>query len=124
MPKLPPPHDPDERVVVEVLDRGWDVRVFSADDKRRAYFVPRGFWHLQLWNERARLSVLTPSRLTGGRFELRSAWGRQCFERWSQVASRLRELGISPPDAMAVARAVAREVDDRAVTTNSPGGLA
>ena len=65
----PPPHDPRERTPVATID-GWEIRIFPEQDRRAAYFAPRGFLHAQLWHAEARVSVLTPSRLTGGLFEL------------------------------------------------------
>lgn len=62
----PPPHDPRERELVMVLT-GWEVRLFSGP--KFQYFAPRGFWHVQLWHPEARVSVLTPSRLTSGFYE-------------------------------------------------------
>ena len=35
-----------------------------------SYFAPRGLLHLQLWHPAARVSVLTPSRLTCDRYEV------------------------------------------------------
>lgn len=49
----------------------WEVRLFT--DVRFGYFVKRGLWHVQLWHPRARVSVLTPSRLTLGAYELHAA---------------------------------------------------
>jgi hypothetical protein len=65
----PPPHDPRERAAVASID-GWEIRIFPEGDRRAEYFTPRGFLHAQLWHPQARVSVLTPSRLTGGLFEL------------------------------------------------------
>lgn len=62
----PPPHDPRERERTLVVE-GWEVRLFTG--RKLEYFVPRGFWHLQLWHPHARVSVLTPSRLTCGLYE-------------------------------------------------------
>lgn len=62
----PPPHDPRERELTLVVE-GWEVRLFTG--RMLEYFVPRGFWHLQLWHPHARVSVLTPSRLTCGMYE-------------------------------------------------------
>jgi hypothetical protein len=63
----PAPHDPRERELVLVV-RGWQVRLFS--DERFGYFVPRGLWHVQLWQPERGISVLTPSRLTQQAYEL------------------------------------------------------
>jgi len=64
----PPPHDPRERALVDFVD-GWQVRVFPATDPKFRYFVSRRLLHVQLWHPEARVSVLTPSRLTAGCFE-------------------------------------------------------
>ena len=44
--------------------------MFPPCDRKFQYFVTRGFLHAQLWHRDARVSVLTPSRLTGGVFEV------------------------------------------------------
>lgn len=62
----PPPHDPRERELAVVV-AGWEVRLFGG--RKFEYFVAHGFWHLQLWHPEARVSVLTPSRLTRGLYE-------------------------------------------------------
>jgi hypothetical protein len=62
----PPPHDPRERE--RVFTHGaWEIRLFT--DRKFAYFVGHGLWHIQLWNPDAQVSILTPSRLTRGFFE-------------------------------------------------------
>lgn len=65
----PPLHDPRERALVALVD-GWEVRVFPPCDRKFHYFVTRGFLHAQLWHRGACVSVLTPSRLTNGLFEV------------------------------------------------------
>ena len=62
----PPPHDPRERELAMRLGE-WDIRLFG--NRKFQYFVTRGFWHLQLWHPAARISVLSPSRLTCGFYE-------------------------------------------------------
>lgn len=62
----PPPHDPRERELALVV-AGWEVRLFGG--RKFDYFVTHGFWHLQLWHPEARVSILTPSRLTRGLYE-------------------------------------------------------
>src|SRR5688500_11007904 len=69
---MPPPHDPEERELAQTID-AWEVRVFA--DAKFGFFVQRGLWHVQLWHPYARVSVLTPSRLTGGAYEILSARG-------------------------------------------------
>jgi hypothetical protein len=68
-PLPPPPHDPAERTLLAEMD-GWEVRDFAPDDPRHAYFAHRGFSHLQLWHPEAGISLLTPSRLTAGSYEV------------------------------------------------------
>ncbi len=65
----PPPHDPRERTAVATI-LGWEIRIFPEDERKAEYFAPRGFLHAQLWHPAARVSVLTPSLLTGGLFEM------------------------------------------------------
>ena len=62
----PPPHDPRERDRVLLLG-SWEIRLFG--EHKFQYFINHGFWHLQLWHEAARISVLTPSRLTHLQYE-------------------------------------------------------
>ncbi|GJL50276.1 MAG: hypothetical protein NPIRA01_15030 [Nitrospirales bacterium] len=65
----PPPHDPRDRTRVGRID-GWEVRMFSQHDTQRKYFVHKAFTHLQLWHPNWKVSVLTPSHLTGNFYEL------------------------------------------------------
>lgn len=67
LPWPPPPHDPRQRERLIAL-HSWEVRLFT--DVRFRYFVPRGLWHVQLWHEEARVSVLTRSGLTKGAYEV------------------------------------------------------
>ncbi len=70
----PPPHDPRERDRVLLLG-SWEIRVFG--EHKFQYFVSHGFWHLQLWHAGARISVLTPSRLTHQLYEAFPIAGRK-----------------------------------------------
>ena len=65
----PPPHDPRERVLVEYLG-DWEIRIFSPTGTFHRYFAAKGMLHVQLWHPGARLSLLTPSPITAGRFEV------------------------------------------------------
>jgi hypothetical protein len=49
---------------------GWEVRDFAETARWRRYPVGYQMTHLQLWHPAAGLSVLTPSALTAGRFEI------------------------------------------------------
>lgn len=81
----PPPHDPRERVVLAAAE-GWELRDFAPEDARAAYFAAHGFAHLQLWHPARGVSILTPSRLTGGRYELYP------FAGWKRAARRFSEV--------------------------------
>ncbi len=84
-PVPPPPHDPSDRDVVVRLG-SWEVRVSTG--RHFEYFVPRGFWHVQLWHPEARISILTPSRLTSGAFE---AFPSRGWKARARTYSALRE---------------------------------
>jgi hypothetical protein len=96
----PPPHDPRERVVLCPADH-WQVRAFLFNDPRFQYLAPRGLWHIQLWHPGAGVSVLTPSALTGGRYEIFP------IQKWKRRAESYEELlgllqvfhDITPPSA-------------------------
>jgi hypothetical protein len=99
---LPPsPHDPRERVVVSTVG-DWQIRQFAETDAKLAYFTGRGFLHVQLWHPEHRVSILTPSRLTGGRFEVWAAGAdRVAVTRWSAIDEALP--GIATPRAIEIA---------------------
>jgi hypothetical protein len=84
--RLPPLHAPFDR---ELLARvgPWQVRR-HADD-RVGYFATRALLHLQLWHPIRRVSVLTPSRLTGDRFEIATDTWRARVDDWAAVLDEL-----------------------------------
>ncbi|WP_437500095.1 hypothetical protein [Sorangium sp. So ce1099] len=99
----PSPHDPREREVALVV-AGWEVRLFGG--RKFEYFVTRGFWHLQLWHPEARVSVLTPSRLTRGLYEAYpiANWKAQAPD-YEKLAALLGGLFAAKlPEASAVLR--------------------
>jgi hypothetical protein len=71
------PHDPNDRIAVETFTVGttasvfgeWQVRLFDPAGVFRHYLSQQSLLHVQLWNPYFRVSILTPSRLTGGYFE-------------------------------------------------------
>lgn len=65
----PPPHDPRERERIATAGP-WEVLQFAADDSRIRYFAPRRMLHLQLWHPGRRISILTPSLITDGLYEV------------------------------------------------------
>lgn len=93
----PPPHDPRERVVV-ARARRWDVRQFPTDDAKFRYFASRGYLHLQLWDATCSVSILTPSRLTDGNFEIWTASaGFIVAPAWRDVVSVLPHHDLPGP---------------------------
>ena len=65
----PPLHDPCERILVESLGE-WQIRIFRPSGDFHRYFAAKGILHVQLWHPEARVSLLTPSPLTAGRYEV------------------------------------------------------
>lgn len=95
---LPPaPHDPRDRGLI-TEHRGWAVRAFAWNSPHHAWLAREGMLHIQLWSPEARVSVLTPSRLTGGAYEvcLDGERTRACC--WGAVAGRLVQGGVRPPE--------------------------
>jgi len=107
----PPPHDPRERELA-LEQGGWQVRLFGG--RKFQYFVTRGFWHMQLWHPDARVSVLTPSRLTSGFYETFpiANWKAQAadYPTLVQLVSEMHEIVL--PNAGEVARLEKALVDD------------
>jgi hypothetical protein len=97
----PPPHDPRDREGVLALG-AWEVRLSTG--RFFEYFAPRGLWHAQLWHQRAGVSILTPSRLTGGSFEAfpsRGWKGRRAT--YSEIRALVAaEHDVEPPSMEAV----------------------
>jgi hypothetical protein len=65
----PFPHDPRDRCWIYET-RGWHVRMLAINDPRRRACIARGLLHLQLWNPEKEISILTPSKMTNGSFEV------------------------------------------------------
>lgn len=95
---LPPvrPHDPKDRLAVASLAE-WEVRVFDPTGSFFSFFRRHGLLHLQLWHPASGTSVLTPSRLTGGRYELRRADGEVCRAASWEDCVGLFFAGDDPP---------------------------
>jgi hypothetical protein len=105
---IPPPHDPRERVLVARLG-DWEVRAFAADDARADYLERNGFAHFQLWHPAARISVLTPSRLSEALYEVFPIRGwKQREPGWCRLRDLIaREHGVRLPP-LAELRAIDR----------------
>jgi hypothetical protein len=94
----PPPHDPSERALITRIET-WEARDFAVDDPKRQYFLRHGFAHAQLWHPIARVSLLTPSRLTARQYEAFpvSGW-KYRHAHWPALrASILREHRVRLP---------------------------
>jgi hypothetical protein len=100
----PPPHDPSERVLVARAD-AWEVRAFPPGDPKHAYFATRELLHLQLWHPAAGVSLLTPSRLTAGAYELFPIEGWKRAARSAEEARRLARYahGVELPSPLRLA---------------------
>lgn len=100
-PPPPPPHDPREREIAHAVG-DWEVRVFG--DAKFGFFVERGLWHVQLWNPSARVSVLTPSRLTGGSYEIFpcAGWKRRaaCHEEVARIVRDEHRVAFVDEEAL------------------------
>jgi hypothetical protein len=104
----------------------WQVRSFAVSGARFEYFAPRSLWHIQLWHARAKVSVLTPSQLTGGCYEVFPVcgWKRRAgddpgLRRVLQIAHRL-----VPPSAGMLRALESYFVEDpvvRFLATRPPG---
>jgi hypothetical protein len=74
MPTATVSHAIADRVVVARCE-DWEVRQHPIDDPASADLVAGGYLHLQLWCPATGISILTPSRLTAGLFDVRLADG-------------------------------------------------
>jgi hypothetical protein len=91
------PHAPEERDLVGGAG-GWQVRAYPAG----RHAAGRGFLHVQLWDPAAGISILTPSRLTGGCFEVWTpAAGRCGLVLWAQVERALAGVVVPGPAEIA-----------------------
>lgn len=72
----------------------WQVRSHVRGGDQHVYFAPRGFLHLQLWHPIARVSILTPSRLTNDRFEIWREGVRIGVRVWDDLARHLPDLPL------------------------------
>jgi hypothetical protein len=114
-------HAPADR---ELLARigPWEVRRYAVDDERFAYLASRAMLHVQLWHPTRRISVLTPSRLTGGRFEVARGSHRVSIETWPGVVALLPDHDLPGGAELAaltmwlvVRREVAASVERRTI---------
>lgn len=106
------PHAPGPRTLLAVLPGGWEVRGFAPADPRVSFALGRGFWHVQLYEPCARLSVLTPSRLTDGWYEVSTPRHALRHALDEDDVARLVAHARSPIDATALREVRRRFVDD------------
>ena len=71
------PHDPADRILIGKITAcpltpkfsTWEIRAFDRTGPFHVYFSARDMLHLQIWNPYYRVSVLTPSKITGHLYE-------------------------------------------------------
>jgi hypothetical protein len=81
----------------------WEARLFGS--RMFEYFASRDLWHMQLWHPESGVSVLTPSRLTRGRYEAFPLSGWKATADYRCLAMQvLEEHGVAMPDASEVLR--------------------
>jgi hypothetical protein len=109
----PAPHDPRERTLV-VKTGPWQVRTFRTTDPKFEYLAERGLWHLQLWHAEAGVSILSPSGLTLGHYEIFPIAG---WKHWAKDYAELVQAvrmhhQVEPPSPGTLAAFEAWLVDD------------
>ena len=112
----PPPHDPRDRELIARV-AGWEIRLPRG--RLSQSLVSNGFWHVQLWNPLASVSVLTPSRLTDDRYEaFLSAGSRLRAQKYGELERAIAEqhsVPLLPESALLeLERACAERVKTRA----------
>ena len=90
--RLPAPHDPSERALLHA-QYGWQIRTYPWNSSKHLLYKTKGMLNLQLWYPEIRLSVLTPSRLTGGQYEVRMGDEVVRVRRSLEVAELLHDWG-------------------------------
>lgn len=102
----PPPHDPNERVWLAELGT-WQLRGHAPGGRFQRWLQAHGMGHLQLWHPERRISILTPSRLTLGRWELFPVhgWKLPVYD-WVDVRDQLRSMHLRAPSTAALRAAL------------------
>lgn len=91
-----PQHDPSLRERFATLG-SWDLRQLPSDDFRLPYFLAHRLFHVQILNLEARTSILSPSRLTNGCWDVLAAnHGRWALRDFGAVNVCLVHLGLAP----------------------------
>ena len=95
---LPPaPHNPKDRVFVHTHN-GWEFRAFARNDHNHSHRASRGELHVQLWHPTSRISVLTPSMMTKGQYDVWLSSGQYRVSCLHQLSTLTRsKAGIVPP---------------------------
>lgn len=117
--ELPTLHQPSYRRLRASLG-GWQLREFphrahSGDqsieqpaelaygETLKRYLLPRGMWHVQLWHP-AGVSIITPSKLTLGAFEVACvSVAPRRFVTYSEAAAHIAAIGLTPPSSASIA---------------------
>lgn len=86
---LLPQHDASTRELIAIVGQ-WQVRQFAETDPRMLFGNTHGLLHVQLWQPHLHVSILTPSRITGGKFEFCDDFERFAVATWRQMRIRCR----------------------------------
>jgi len=114
-------HAPGDRVLVSQLD-AWEVRRHDEHGEHHRYFAPRGMLHFQLWHPATQISILTPSRLTRGRFEVWRDQVRSALRTWEGVTAQLADLVVpSKAEIAALQIWLVARAEATAVSGSAPG---
>lgn len=66
---LPRLHQPQDRAWI--YDAGdWEIRSHAVNDVAHTWLRRRGALHLQVWHRQAQISIISPSPLTAGMWEV------------------------------------------------------
>jgi len=90
-------HNPEQRCFVHQVG-SWYILRHAANDPMVSWLAPRGLLHLQLYHAPTGLSVLTPSGLTEGTYELGEGAERARYHCYGCLNGHLvREHGVHLP---------------------------
>ncbi len=96
-------HTDRDRTLVYWLGE-WDVRMSDPRSDLHRLFAVNGMFHLQLWHAESNTSILTPSTLTEGHFEVNALFGSefrtQSYPEMCSVLHAAKNLEAPPPSLL------------------------
>ena len=93
---IPLVHDPRRRSLVETR-RHWQIRVFARGEETFRTLAQQGALNVQFWSRALATSILTPSVMTDGAFEVWMPWGCWRDDHWCSLVEPLWRAGVSVP---------------------------